>query len=235
MQLKYILFDLDGTLLPMDQDAFTKRYLGALAKKMAPIGFEPEKLIQSIWTGVSHMIKNDGNKTNEEVFWRAFEEIYGTDVKKYIPEFDAFYRNEFIAAKDACEFNESVSETIKNLKSRGLKLVLATNPIFPAVATERRIDWAGLDKNDFVHVTTYENSKFSKPNLKYYGEILEKIQAKPEECLMVGNDVSEDMVARELGIDVFLIPACLINKKDEDVSVYHQGSFSDLLEYVDKS
>lgn len=28
-----ILFDLDGTLLPMDMEAFTKAYFGLLAKK----------------------------------------------------------------------------------------------------------------------------------------------------------------------------------------------------------
>ena len=37
--MKTILFDLDGTLLPMDQDAFVKYYMGLFAQKMAPHGF----------------------------------------------------------------------------------------------------------------------------------------------------------------------------------------------------
>ena len=33
--VKAVLFDLDGTLLPMDQDLFTKTYFKLLAKKNA--------------------------------------------------------------------------------------------------------------------------------------------------------------------------------------------------------
>lgn len=39
--IKVALFDLDGTLLPMDQDAFTRGYFNLLAKKLAPHGYEP--------------------------------------------------------------------------------------------------------------------------------------------------------------------------------------------------
>ena len=46
--LKAVLFDLDGTLLPMDQDAFVEGYFGLLARKMIPYGYEPEKLVKAI-------------------------------------------------------------------------------------------------------------------------------------------------------------------------------------------
>ena len=35
MNIKAVLFDLDGTLLPMDQDIFVKSYFGLLAKKLS--------------------------------------------------------------------------------------------------------------------------------------------------------------------------------------------------------
>lgn len=232
--LKYILFDLDGTLLPMDQDEFTRIYITALCKKMAKFGFEPKKLSSSIWKGVGYMIQNCSERTNEELFWQSFEADYGSDARKYIPDFEEFYKNEFILAKDASSPNEFVPQMIQKLKDKGLKLVVATNPIFPEIATNRRILWAGLDKNDFELVTTYENSKSAKPNLKYYQDILNFIHAKPEECLMVGNDVSDDMVARKLGIDVFLITKCLINYENEDISAYNHGDFENLMEYIDK-
>lgn len=34
MAIRYILFDLDGTLLPMDQELFVKAYLKGLAAKI---------------------------------------------------------------------------------------------------------------------------------------------------------------------------------------------------------
>lgn len=42
MTIKTILFDLDGTLLPMDQEVFIKYYFGALVKHMEPEGYEPK-------------------------------------------------------------------------------------------------------------------------------------------------------------------------------------------------
>ena len=80
--------------------------------------------------------------------------------------------------------------------------------------------------------TTYENAHFCKPNLRYYQEILEKIGRRPEECLMVGNDVGEDMVARQLGMEVFLLTDCLINQRSEDLSQYRRGGFPELLEVL---
>jgi len=111
--------------------------------------------------------------------------------------------------------------------------VLATNPIFPAVATESRMKWAGLDKDDFLLYTTYENSRRTKPDPGYYTDILDAIGARAEDCLMVGNDVSEDMVTRRLGMKVFLMTDCLINKHNEDISVYPHGSFDELSGYID--
>ena len=111
--------------------------------------------------------------------------------------------------------------------------MLATNPLFPVVATESRIRWAGLKKEDFELVTTYENSRHCKPNPDYYKDIMEEIKVRPQECLMVGNDVKEDMIAESLGMKVFLLTDCLINKEEKDISVYPNGDFNELLAYVD--
>ena len=111
-------------------------------------------------------------------------------------------------------------------------MALATNPIFPAVATESRIRWVGLEPEDFEIYTTYENIGYCKPNPEYYREILRRMDVKPEECLMVGNDVTEDMVAETIGMDVFLLTDCLINKEEKDISQYKQGSFAELVEFL---
>ena len=80
--------------------------------------------------------------------------------------------------------------------------------------------------------STYENSSFSKPNPQYFVEILEKLQAKPEECLMVGNDVLEDGAALKTGMSLFFLTDCLINKNNEDISKYPHGSFDELINYI---
>lgn len=231
--MKVILFDLDGTLLPMDQDEFVKAYFGLLAKKLSALGYEPEKLIQSIWMGTKAMITNDGSQTNEEAFWNLFKNIYGEDVINDQDKFEDFYKNEFQMVKKVCGFDEKANRLIKYLKSQNYKLILATNPIFPAIATKSRIKWAGLDESDFDYVTTYENSSFCKPNLKYYMEILEKHNIDPTECLMVGNDVTEDMITKNLGMKVFLLTKDLINKNNEDINNYPNGDYDDLKQFID--
>lgn len=233
MALKMILFDLDGTLLPMDQEQFTKYYFGLLAKKLAPLGYQPEALIDGIWKGTAAMVKNKGDKNNEAVFWDTFAALLGDHVRADEPTFDHFYRNEFQQVKASCGLNPLAAKAVAMVKQKGLRTALATNPIFPAVATESRMAWAGLNPADFELYTTYENSCHSKPNPAYYQDILAKLGVQPEECLMVGNDVGEDMIAETLGMKVFLLTDCLINKDGRDISIYPNGNFEDFLRFVE--
>lgn len=233
MNIKTVLFDLDGTLLPMDQDQFVAGYFGLLVKKAAPFGYDAKQLTNAIWTGTAAMIKNTGGQRNESIFWQTFAEIYGEDALADRALFDEFYATEFQSAKAFCGFNPKAAETVLTLKRSGWRVVLATNPIFPATATESRIRWTGLEPSDFEFYTTYENSSYCKPNPDYYKEILEKLGQPPEECLMVGNDVAEDMVAQTLGMQVFLLTDCLINHGNADISAYPHGDFDQLMRFLE--
>lgn len=232
MSIKTILFDLDGTLLPMDQDEFVGTYFKLMAIKLAGHGYDGKKLVGSIMEGLNAMVANDGSCSNEQAFWNCFTKIYGEKSRQDEPVFREYYQNEFQKAKSACGFNPKADETVKALKAMGYRLVLATNPVFPSVATESRIRWAGLDAADFQLYTTYENSRYCKPNPDYYRDIMEKLSLKAEDCLMVGNDVGEDMVAQSVGMQVFLLTDCLINKDAVDISRYPSGSFDELLAFV---
>ena len=230
--IKVVLFDLDGTLLPMDQDVFVKEYFGRLARKLISHGYEQEALVNNIWAGTKAMIKNTGEKLNEQVFWDTFASMYEKDVLSDINLFDEFYHNDFDAVKNVCGYTPRANEAVKQIKEMGFRVVLATNPIFPAVATEARMRWAGLDSADFEFYTTYENSRFSKPYPDYYAEICRTLDVSPEECLMVGNDVRDDMIAATLGMKVFLLTDCLINKAGADITPYPKGSFDELIGFV---
>lgn len=233
-QIKAVLFDLDGTLLPMNLERFSKGYMGLLAKKLAPLGYEEGQLTKTIWEGVEKMVKNDGSCTNEEAFWKHFEEVFGSESLNHRPVVDSFYCNEFNQARMFCGYEPMAKRVVHTLKDLGYRTVLATNPLFPATATEARIVWAELRPKDFETYTTYENCHYCKPNPDYYRELLSRIGCRPEECLMVGNDVAEDMVAATLGMKVFLMTSCLINREKEDYSVYPRGDFGMLLNYIEE-
>lgn len=231
-KIKAILFDLDGTLLPMDQDLFIKTYFGRLVKRLAPLGYDKERLVGAIWKGTEAMVRNTGDISNEELFWKVYTDVFGKEARRDETDFEKFYMEDFDNIKEVCGYNPRAKETIDALKALGYRTVLATNPVFPAIATKKRLGFAGLSPDDFEHITSYENSSYSKPNPDYYREILKLIGLSGEECLMVGNDVADDMVAREVGMKVFLLTDCLINKGGADISAYPNGSFAELLDYV---
>ncbi len=232
MGLKAILFDLDGTLLPVDQDVFTKQYFKLLAGKMSNYGYEPNKLIESVLAGTTDMVKNNGEESNEKIFWKRFFSIYGNKAEDDMALFNEFYAADFQKLKDVCGFNDKVKGVIEQIKQTGVRLVVATNPLFPRLATESRIRWAGLEPNDFELVTTYENSCYSKPNPNYFLDISKKLGLNANECLMVGNNVKEDMIAKNIGMNVFLLTNMLENKDNQDISIYPNGNFDTLLEYI---
>ena len=232
MAITTVLFDLDGTLLPMDQELFLKAYLGGLCKKLAPLGYDPKAVTDGIWKGTGAMVGNDGAQTNEAVFWQVFCSLLGEDTRKDEPVFEDFYRNEFQKVAEVCGKNLAAKELIEGLKAKGLRLVLATNPLFPAIATHSRVRWAGLEPEDFAYITTYENSSRCKPNPDYYREILDKLGLRTEECVMVGNDAQEDGAAAALGLPVFLLTDCLIDRSGE-VEKFPHGGIKQLLEWLE--
>lgn len=232
MQKKTILFDLDGTLLPMDQDAFIKTYFRELAAKMVPLGFEPQAFIQAMWAGIEAMMKNDGSRLNEAAFWDVFSAACGKDATVHMDAFESFYREDFEKARVHCGFNPEVPKLIEALKATGHRVVLATSPVYPAIAANARIRWAGLEPEDFELVTTYENCGFCKPNPAYYSDLATRLQVDPADCVMVGNDVVDDLPAAQAGMQVFLLTDHLINKTEADFSAHPHGDFAALREYL---
>ena len=230
--IKAVLFDLDGTLLPMDEEYFKKIYFGAVYKKIAYLGYTLDELLKVIWYGTKAMIQNDGSQTNEELFWKKFIEVHPDRLEENKENFVEFYNNIFPTLGHTCGYQPLAKDFIQALKDKGYEVIIASNPIFPIVATKARIRWAGCNPDDFKYITAYENSRFSKPNLKYYEEVLEKTGYNPEEVIMVGNDVREDMIVNKLGIDSYLITDCLLNLDNEDINKYKHGNFEEIMNLV---
>ena len=231
MAITTVLFDLDGTLLPMDQDQFIKTYFSLLAKTLE--AQDPEALIKAVWVGTRAMMTNDGSKTNEEAYWDTYCGLLGEDRRADEPAFRSFYENEFELVRNVCGFNPKAAHAIALVKSRGLKTALATNPLFPRIATQARARWAGLNIDDFELYTTYEDYSHCKPDPRYYQEVLDRLGLTAEECLMVGNDAEEDTAAARLGMQVFLLTDCLINKKGVDIEQYPHGGFDELMAFIE--
>ncbi len=228
-----ILFDLDGTLLPMDNDEFTNGYLNLLAKEVAPYGYTAETLIPAMWKGVASMVKNDGSRDNFQAFWETFSKIMGEGVYRHIPVFDRFYEYDFNRAIMFTSPTSLAKRAVELAHKKGKKVVLATNPMFPEVAVKARINWAGLKYEDFDYVTHYMNSHYCKPNPEYYVEIGKILDLDLKNCLMVGNNTKEDIEAGQAaGMDTFLVTDCIIS--DGQMPKTKKGSFFELIDFLEK-
>ena len=235
MAIKTVLFDLDGTLLPMDLDEYLARYFQLMVEKMARNGYDPQQIAKAIQASAAAMVQNNGSRTNEETFWNALASVCGDEIRQASPLLEEFYEKEFQLAKEVCGFDPEAAPLVRRCREMGLRVILATSPLYPRIATESRIRWAGLEPEDFDYITTFETSHYCKPNPDYYRELIRTCHLEPSQCLMVGNDVTEDMVAKDTGMDVFLLPAWLINKENKDISQYPHGDFRDLIRYIEKN
>ena len=234
MKKTTVLFDLDGTLIGMNQDEFIRLYFITILDKLVALGYDSEKMYDALERSIRATKTNDGSITNETRFWQTFDEVTGGLSTELKSELDSFYENEFISVLEgSCYPYPRACEIVECARQKGLKVVLATNPLFPAVATYRRIRLGGMDPDDFDYVTAYENSSACKPNPEYFRELLEKLGVSADECVMVGNDTKDDFSAHALGIPVFILTDGLINQGGVDLADYPHGSFDEAIGYIE--
>ncbi len=232
MVYKAILFDMDGTLLPMDMNTFTSGYFKKLCKKLAKYGIDSKVLVDAIWAATGAMVKNDGSMTNEERFWIYFEKITGFSKELIVDDCLDFYGNEFNEAKEFTGENPLAKEAVEIAKQKAEMVILSTNPLFPMVGQMTRMGWVGLQKEDFALVTSYETDNYCKPNPKYFLSVCERMNLNPEECLLIGNDEFEDMYAGSTaGLNCYLVTDCLIESKEHPWKGM-RGTFQEMVEML---
>lgn len=229
---KTILFDLDGTLLPMDIKVFLTNYFAKLTCHFTDID-DPSVIQRKVLASTEVMVRdNRPDKTNQDVFMEDFFVRLEQPAERVLPLFENFYNQEFAELICCTSPTPLAKEICQELAEKGYRLVLATNPIFPDVATSHRMRWAGIDNIPWEMVTTYEHCHYCKPNPNYYKEILERIGAKPAETLMVGNDTLEDLVAKKLGIKTYLVTNNLIDHGKSSYDADFEGRLEDFLNYA---
>ena len=234
MKYEAILFDLDGTLLPMDNDYFLKGYFHLLAQVGIDCGYKEAVFLDAMNQGVYAAVTNDGSCTNEKRFWKTAAKLLGKELHDHKDKFEWFYHNDFHQARRFTEPTGMAKQAVELARTKAEKLVLATSPLFPTAGIYSRMEWAGLRPDQFDWITDYSNSCTCKPNPQYYKEIADKLKLDTKKCLMIGNNVQEDMMAASsVGMDVFLVTDCLINRTGEEVD-YPQGSFEAMMEFLKK-
>ena len=228
-----VLFDLDGTLIGMNQDEFIRLYFEVILDKLSRLGYDKGEAYDALETAIRATKRNDGTVTNEVRFWQTLDETMGGVPEDFRSAVLSFYSDDFSSIVErTCTPYPRACEILATVRRNNLRLVLATNPLFPAVATHARIRYGGMESCDFEYITAYENSSYCKPSPGYFTELLDKLGIDPCECVMVGNDTRDDFSAHALGIPVFILTDGLINQGGVDLDAYPHGGFDDLISYI---
>lgn len=228
-----ILFDLDGTLLNIDMNIFLQHYFRKMHEMARVSGYdEAQRMVEQVFKSTGVMIANrDPGFSNEAVFMQDFLSNWEYPEAEMRGFFDRFYASAFPDLQQYTRPFSGIPEMMKKIVDRGMKVVVATNAVFPLTALEQRLDWAGLGNFKFDLITSYEVMHFCKPHTDYYREITEQIGVNPTKCLMVGNDVGEDLPAARIGMKTFLVENMLIDKAD-GIKPDRRGRLSDLFAFV---
>lgn len=233
--LRAILFDLDGTLIRYELDSFLDRYLRALAAKVAAY-VDPERFVRQVVDSTYVTINNrDGKKTNKEVFMGDFFSKIGVAPELLVPLFDEFYANDYGLLGRYVKPAPFARDVVARAFALGYDVVIATNPVFPARAVQERLRWGGLDSFPYRLVTSYEIMHYCKPHREYFEEVLEMVRRRPEECIMVGNDVDEDLAAGQVGMRTFLVKDSMINRQGITPKADWVGGLEDFLGILEGS
>jgi HAD superfamily hydrolase (TIGR01662 family) len=200
--LKAVLFDLDNTLILFEEEKFLLGYYPVLMARFAGL-FPDGQFAERLMKATIVLRDNDGSKINRELFLGVFCDGLKVSREEVWSRFEQFFSLDFDMLKDAVTATPGAEAAFKHVKERGLKIVVATNPIWPLVVQKKRLAWAGLGDIDIDLITHIDNMSYCKPQLGYFRQICQLIGVSPGECLMVGDDPANDMVAAMTGMKTY--------------------------------
>ena len=202
--IRTVLFDLDGTLLDIDVDNFIETYTRSVAERLMPDDKERglAVLAGSTYAMLAPEVNEDSNQAcllrklsdtldrSPADLWRAIHHAS----KEILPGLRAM-------AKPIA----GAADVVRAMHERGLKVVVATMPIYPRDVMLERLRWAGVQSDWIDHVACLEANRSAKPHRSYFLEMADAVGAQAEECLMVGDDEDQDMPALSAGMAVHLL------------------------------
>ena len=228
--LKAVLFDLDGTLLDIDLDAFLREYFVALGPVVAEVlgHGDPRDGLSVVISGTEAMSLPHPGLTNREAFNACFHRLTRADLdlEAYALPFERFYRDVFPGLRKDFGPAAGARRAVELSLELGLQVAIATNPIFPRSAIDERMRWAGIDDLDVSVVTAYENMHSTKPHAAYFLETAGLLTVEPASCLMVGDDRTLDMPASDVGMRTFYVGG------DAGVPADWSGTLEDLVDLL---
>lgn len=230
--IEAILFDLDGTLLNVEMDAYISGYVRGLARHFSDLANRCRFADTVVATAFDLLKADQGEQTMEELFLALLKERLGIDEELFRDRLSQYCDNGLHRLSPLVRPFPLARTILQYCFDNGLRVIIATNPVFPLPVVEARLKWGQLDDFPFELITSYENSRYCKPHRQYFIDILHSQGLNPQQTIMVGNDTEYDLPAQRAGLTTFLLDTCLIDRQNRLAHADFCGSHQDLLELV---
>lgn len=231
--VKAVLFDLDGTLLQAEMDEFIPTYIEGLYRHFIDIA-QHYTFCTTIREAITALLAGEGGFLNNREFFFA---VLGHRLKVDPETFEdrlAQYCADGMASLEA--FIHPVpqaSQILELCREQGLIVILATNPVFPRPLVDARLAWGGIGDFPFDLVTSLENTRYCKPDPRYFKDLLDHFGLDPAEAVMVGNDTEHDLAARKVGITTFLVDTWIADRCGGYFETDYRGGHPALLRFLE--
>ena len=178
---KVILFDLDGTLVDSAPDLALS--LNHMLERLGRAPFEADTIRTWVGNGAQTLVKRGLSGSSE-----ICADLDDAEVERGLGIFLEFYANNLCVTT---ETYPGVSETLRNLKARGYRLVLVTNK--PYAFIHPLLEGLGLSELFELYLGG-DSLERRKPDPMPLLHVCESLGVAACECLMVG-DSKNDIVA----------------------------------------
>lgn len=232
-QVRAVLFDLDGTLLQVEMEQFIPAYIAKLATHFDD-RVERCVFAEVVRSATFSLIRSEEvRRSNEEFFLGVTERHLGVDGALFAERLQRFCADGLADLAGLIRPLPLARDILGRCFERGLRVVIATNPVFPRPVVEARLRWGGLDDFPYELVTTLENSRCCKPHPGYFRDLLDRLELPAEQTVMVGNDTEHDLAAAEAGIATFLVDTWLVDRCRGRFRADFRGDHRELLQFVE--
>lgn len=221
--VKAVLFDLSGTLVSGDVSAEVETRDEGLSRVLREAGYDVYYQEMQVARHFVMFIDYSRSRANtpQEYYNRVLErleipansELVEKLVKKAVES-------------EKIKLYPDVISTVNALKTRGIKTAIVTT--IPSWRFTSALEKANV-KIDFI--CTAREANAVKPNPKIYLTALKKLGVKPNQALMVGDDLATDVIPpKKLGIKAVWL--CRAGKLKQGQADYVISSLTELLDLI---
>lgn len=196
MPIRAVLFDVGG---PLDTEILHEQHVDQfLLRAVQAVGCAPTE--EEFAAAASAAVSSFAPNAYAAMTWTLCHQ--GPEkTARALHLFQTEWAAERYALRDGLELRPGMPEVLRNLHARGLLLGLAANQPTRVIA---ELDRYGIG-HFFSHREVSEHHGYRKPDVRLFLRACEDLGVSPEECVMVGDRIDNDISpARLLGMQTVL-------------------------------